>query len=77
MIISDTNYSVKVESDISSYKDLLLGAFFFQLEQRLMLYIFLYNIHIILAIFIAVMLIKSFRSCLYYNNKENQTKVQL
>ena len=59
MIISDTNFSVKVESDISSYKDLLLGAFFFSVGTKIDALYFLYNVHIILAIFIAIMFIKA------------------
>ena len=59
MIISDTNYSVKVESDISSYKDLLLGAFFFSVGTKIDVLYFLYNVHIILGIFIATMIIKA------------------
>ena len=43
MIISDTNFSVKVESDISSYKDLLLGAFFFSVGTKIDALYFLYN----------------------------------
>lgn len=31
MIIAETKYHIKVESDIASYKDLLLGTFSFQL----------------------------------------------
>ena len=59
MIISDTNFSVKVESDIASYKDLLLGAFFFSVGTKIDALYFLHNVHIILAIFIAIMLIKA------------------
>ena len=59
MIISDTNFSVKVESDISSYKDLLLGAFFFSVGTKIDALYFLHNVHIILGIFIAVMVIKA------------------
>ncbi len=59
MIISETNYSVKVESDISSYKDLLLGTFFFSVGTKIDALYFMNNIHIILGIFIAVMLIKA------------------
>jgi len=60
MIISDTNYSVKVESDIGTYKDLLLGTFFFSVGTKIDIFYFFYNIHIIFAIFIAIMLIKAF-----------------
>jgi CPA2 family monovalent cation:H+ antiporter-2 len=35
MIIAETNYHVKVESDIASYKDLLLGAFFFSIGTKI------------------------------------------
>lgn len=59
MIISDTNFSVKVESDIASYKDLLLGAFFFSVGTKIDALYFLYNVHIILLIFITVMVIKA------------------
>ena len=59
MIISDTNFSVKVESDISSYKDLLLGAFFFSVGTKIDALYFLHNVHIILGIFVAVMAIKA------------------
>ena len=59
MIISDTNFSVKVESDIASYKDLLLGAFFFSVGTKIDALYFLHNVHIILAIFVAIMLIKA------------------
>lgn len=59
MIIADTNYNVKVESDISSYKDLLLGVFFFSVGTKIDLLYFMENIHIIIAIFMLVMLFKS------------------
>ena len=59
MIISETNFSVKVESDISSYKDLLLGAFFFSVGTKIDALYFLHNVHIILGIFVAVMAIKA------------------
>lgn len=59
MIIADTNYNVKVESDIASYKDLLLGIFFFSVGTKIDMLYFMENIHIIIAIFILVMLFKS------------------
>jgi len=45
MIIAETNYHVKVESDISSYKDLLLGAFFFSVGTKIDITYFIYNLH--------------------------------
>ncbi len=59
MIIADTGYSVKVESDISSYKDLLLGAFFFSVGTKIDVFYFLNNLHIIFAIFVGVFLFKA------------------
>ncbi len=59
MIIADTNYNVKVESDIASYKDLLLGIFFFSVGTKIDVLFFMMNIHIIVAIFVLVMLFKS------------------
>lgn len=59
MIIADTNYSVKVESDIASYKDLLLGVFFFGVGIKIDVLYFLENIHIVLFIFVFAMLFKA------------------
>lgn len=59
MIIADTRYNVKVESDIASYKDLLLGAFFFGVGSKIDLFYFLENIHIITFVFIFAMLFKA------------------
>lgn len=59
VIIADTRFSVKVESDISSYKDLLLGIFFFGVGTKIDVIYFLQNIHIITFIFVFAMLFKS------------------
>ncbi|MDP3587994.1 MAG: cation:proton antiporter [Sulfuricurvum sp.] len=59
MIIADTRFNVKVESDIASYKDLLLGAFFFGVGTKIDMLYFLENIHIITFIFIFSMLFKA------------------
>ena len=59
MIIADTDYNVKVESDIASYKDLLLSVFFFSVGTKIDVIFFIENIHIILFVFILVMLFKS------------------
>ncbi|HEX5670731.1 MAG TPA: cation:proton antiporter [Sulfuricurvum sp.] len=59
MIIADTRYNVKVESDIASYKDLLLGAFFFGVGSKIDIFYFLENIHIITFVFILAMLFKA------------------
>ena len=59
MLIADTDYSVKVESDIASYKDLLLGVFFFGVGMKIDLFFFLHNVHLILGVFLLVMLFKA------------------
>ena len=59
MIIADTKYNVKVESDIVSYKDLLLGVFFFGVGTKIDVIYFLQNLHIIFFIFVLAMLFKS------------------
>lgn len=59
MIIADTSYNVKVESDIASYKDLLLGAFFFGVGTKIDIFYFLENIHIVMFVFIFAMLFKA------------------
>jgi len=60
MIIADTGFSVKIESDIATYKDLLLGAFFFSVGTKIDAIYFLTNIHIVFGIFILVFLFKAF-----------------
>jgi len=59
MIIADTDYSVKVESDIASYRDLLLGIFFFGVGTKIDMLYFLEHIHLILFVFILAMLFKA------------------
>jgi CPA2 family monovalent cation:H+ antiporter-2 len=59
MIIADTKYNVKVESDIASYKDLLLGVFFFGVGTKIDVIYFIENLHIIIFIFMLAMLFKS------------------
>ena len=73
MIIAETNYSIKVESDIASYKDLLLGTFFFSVGTKIDVVYLLSNIHYILLIFIATMLIKSFVIYLIMIRKSNKS----
>ena len=59
MIIADTKYNVKVESDIISYKDLLLGVFFFGVGTKIDVIYFLQNLHIVFLVFVFAMLFKS------------------
>lgn len=58
MIIADTGFNVKVESDISTYKDLLLGAFFFSVGTKIDAVYFLTHLHIIFGVFMLVLLFK-------------------
>ncbi|MBU2870169.1 cation:proton antiporter [Colwellia sp. E2M01] len=59
MIIAETKFHIKVESDIASYKDLLLGAFFFSIGTKIDFSYFMYNLHWVLATLIMVMLVKA------------------
>ena len=59
MLIADTDYSVKVESDIASYRDLLLGIFFFGVGTKIDLLYFMEKIHLILFVFLFAMLFKA------------------
>jgi CPA2 family monovalent cation:H+ antiporter-2 len=59
MIIAETQFHIKVESDISSYKDLLLGAFFFSIGTKIDVFYFINNLHWVLGVLVLVMLIKA------------------
>jgi len=59
MIIADTGFHVKVESDIASYKDFLLGAFFFSVGTKIDAIYFITHIHIVLGFFVLVFLFKA------------------
>ena len=59
MIIAESQFHVKVESDIASYKDLLLGAFFFSIGTKINVLYFLSNLHIVAAVLILTMLVKA------------------
>jgi len=59
MIIAESHFHVKVESDIASYKDLLLGAFFFSIGTKIDVLYFLTHLHLVAAVLISAMLIKA------------------
>ena len=63
MIIAETKFHIKVESDISSYKDLLLGAFFFSIGAKIDVAYFLNHFYIVLLLLLLVMAIKA---CIIY-----------
>jgi len=59
MIIAETKYHHKVESDIAPFKDILLGTFFVVVGMKIDVMVFLDNFFLIVAIFILVALLKS------------------
>ncbi len=59
MIIAETRYHHKVESDIAPFKDLLLGTFFVTVGMKIDLGLFVTHLDQILMILASVMLIKA------------------
>jgi len=59
MIIAETKYHHKVESDIAPFKDILLGTFFVVVGMKIDILVLINNLHLIIAIFLVVLLIKS------------------
>ncbi|RXK04712.1 cation:proton antiporter domain-containing protein [Halarcobacter bivalviorum] len=72
MIIAETKYHIKVESDISSYKDLLLGTFFFSVGTKIDISYFIENIFYLFAVLVLVMLIKAV--VVYFIVKQDSNK---
>jgi CPA2 family monovalent cation:H+ antiporter-2 len=59
MIIAETKYHHKVESDIAPFKDILLGTFFVVVGMKIDLSLFVANIGIIVGFFVLVLLLKA------------------
>ena len=59
MLISETRYRYQVESDIASFRDILLGLFFISVGMMLNLSIFVEYLWIILTIFLGYSLFKA------------------
>ncbi len=59
MIIAETHYHHKVESDIAPFKDLLLGTFFVTVGMKIDLHFFATHILEIILLLVAILLIKS------------------
>ncbi|MEW5833404.1 MAG: cation:proton antiporter [Campylobacterota bacterium] len=59
MIIAETRYHHKVESDIAPFKDLLLGTFFVTVGMKIDLALFLSHFGQIVAILVAILAIKA------------------
>jgi len=59
MIIAETEFHVKVESDISSYKNVLLGAFFFSIGTKIDIFYFASHLYLVLAVLVMVLVVKA------------------
>jgi len=59
MIIAETKYHHKVESDIAPFKDILLGTFFVVVGMKIDIALFVQKAHLIVALFLAVLVIKT------------------
>ena len=73
MIIAESSFHVKVESDIASYKDLLLGIFFFSVGTKIDVPYLFSNIFYVFLIFISVMIIKALVIYFIIRFKENKS----
>ena len=59
MIIAETKYHHKVESDIAPFKDILLGTFFVVVGMKIDLSMFIDNLGMIVGLFLFVLIIKT------------------
>lgn len=59
MIIAETKYHHKVESEIAPFKDILLGTFFVTVGMKIDLSIFLENVGAIVGLFVLVLIFKT------------------
>ncbi|SFV64455.1 Glutathione-regulated potassium-efflux system protein KefB [hydrothermal vent metagenome] len=59
MIIAETKYHYKVESDIAPFKDILLGIFFVVVGMKVDISVFINNFGVILALFAILFLLKT------------------
>ncbi|WP_372881935.1 cation:proton antiporter [Psychromonas sp.] len=73
MIIAESAYHVKVESDIASYKDLLLGAFFFSIGTKIDFFYFLSNLYLVFGVLAFTMLIKALIVYFLIRKKSNKS----
>ena len=73
MIIAETQFHIKVESDISSYKDLLLGAFFFSIGTKINVAFFVSNFFMVLLVLVLVMAIKALIIYFLIRRKSNRS----
>jgi CPA2 family monovalent cation:H+ antiporter-2 len=73
MIIAETNFHVKVESDIASYKDILLGAFFFSIGTKIDIAYFYQEFFMVLGVLALAMLIKALFIFALLRRKSNKS----
>ncbi len=59
MIIAETKYHHKVESDIAPFKDILLGTFFIVIGMKINLEMLVQNIALITALFLLIIVLKT------------------
>jgi len=60
MIIAETKYHYKVESEIAPFKDILLGTFFVVVGMKIDLMLFFDNVLLIVTLFLSILLFKTF-----------------
>lgn len=59
MIIAETKYHHKVESDIAPFKDILLGTFFVVVGMKIDLALFVDKLELVVGIFVFVLIVKT------------------
>jgi len=59
MLLAESHYKYQIEADLAPFRDLLLGVFFFAVGNRIDLGLVLQNAPIVVAITIAIMLLKA------------------
>ena len=59
MIIAETKYHHKVESDIAPFKDILLGTFFIVVGMKIDIFLFVEKVELIVALFLGVLILKT------------------
>jgi CPA2 family monovalent cation:H+ antiporter-2 len=74
MIIAETNFHVKVESDIASYKDVLLGAFFFSIGTKIDIIYFYQQFFWVVAVLALTMLLKALIIFVLIRRKSNKNE---
>jgi CPA2 family monovalent cation:H+ antiporter-2 len=80
MIIAETDFHLKVESDISSYKDILLGAFFFSIGTKIDVFYFASHLYLVLGVLLLVLVVKAaiiYALIIRKSNKSDSTKTAI